>query len=561
MKIVIIRTLSLLSMSALVCANASAADSAPIATFAEGTVTTIHYHTHIEGKRGVLQDIHYDAELQPDPEDPTHATGIGHYSGMVVYHNTNCANKTPDNPVQVPVNGDLQAEARLGQSLNDLDGPPAIRYTFTTLDWRLNPWVFDPSIYGEETDWTTYYASTPEQIEMDAGLGSVSNSLMNGTPITGNPTVHHSKNPALSNKCDGDLFDEVDEEISVVPEEDVVKAVPDVSTLKFRGEKAVLDGSRSMPSARLKTYRWKFEPGADCPAGIPTVEFDGKRVEVQLLCSARATLTVSLDGSGNNSILPNAASGSRSDSKIVNLPIKPRPWKTRFSQMPSIGQLTSAPPLLSESGAVNMYGRNVCAYDGLTGDQYSGHKIHFGATAEKTNIENAVTFQQVKDPNSPVNGWWFVGSKTFEVARAALIHPSLNPYSELQIKNKTLCAKEKVSPCGFDMLMASTRAHEIMHGTLMQEKMAELTKTGKDPAQLIERMINKDKESIPAYQALSDFEDQLDAATTEDKVHARLKQVDGGRFNVPGFIWLPTSTSPDAEYKKVYFDNFADTGD
>jgi hypothetical protein len=556
--------------SFLLSAGLAVAASDPQPIFAQGTHEVIHYHSLIQGTRGVLHDLTYDAELVPDPEDPSHAIGIGHYSGFVVYHNTNCHNNLPDNPVKVPVSGDLTADARVGMSLEE-NSRPTIRYLLTTLDWRLNPFVFDPGLYPD-ADWTTYYASTPEQIEMAAGLGTVMNDLVKGTPLTGNPTVFQHKDLVYSNGCDGVLYDQIDEQITAVVESEEVKAIPDVSTFKFRGEKVVLDGSRSTPNNRLKQYHWKLEPSSECPAGTQTKEFDGKRVEVQLLCPARATLTVSTDPGPVSStvvgFLPMArtwlsgALNTQSDTQSTDVHVQPRLWKTHFEQMPNIGQLTSAPPLIKVDGGEYVFGRNVCRYDGLTGEQHSNHFVHSGPATGPSDLLKAVVLKQVQDSKSPSNGMWYVDSKQFEVARAALVHPELFR-SVLSYENEKRCQVEKIKPCGFDLLMESTRAHELMHGTLMKEKLDELRKTHEDPAQLIESMQNAQHDDLlgATLAEISKLEDKLGAATTEENVHARLKQVENGKFNVSGFIWLPSSSAPGAELTKFNIPNFADIGD
>ncbi|HZY19854.1 MAG TPA: hypothetical protein VFE82_15375 [Ramlibacter sp.] len=538
------------------------------AGFAAGARYRIVYTASETGQRGLIRDVRYEAELQPDPQDPSKIKGGGHYAGKVVYRKANCRNAEPENTVEVPVAGDLQGEAfMLGDRLG---------YSLITTDWRLMPFTLNPAIYGD-TDYSSHYADTAEKLDAVRGSGSVAN-IFEGVPITGPSSVQEREVVRSAGGCDGDVVQKIREEVTIVPASDDVLAVPDVSVAKFRGEKVVLDGSRSTPANRLRQYAWTLEPDAACPPGMKTTRFEGKRVEVQLLCPARATLTVSTEGggrvSGNGwsvfSVAHAGAPGKTRDTKAVGVPLKERPWTTPFRQDSSFGKLTSVPPLQAlvrpgdESAYQegNSYGRNVCRHDGLEGEQYSGHAMHMGPPAGKTNIEKAVQLAQVTDPNSPSKDWWFVQDRSFEVARAALVHPDLWQGSAVHAENMRRCAGLKGDACGFRLLMDQVRVHEKLHGELMQEALLAMRRNRQDPAQVVEAMMHRDRQELfgQALGRISAADTELEKAGAEPQVRERMKTVENGRFQQDGSIWLPLAGSKPPQYRQLRITDFSGLG-
>ena len=61
-----------------------------------------------------------------------------------------------------------------------------------------------------------------------------------------------------------------------------LKAVPRAAAVE-RGKPTQLDGSGS--KGDITAYRWSLAPGDGCPAGTPSGELEGRKVQVTMLCS------------------------------------------------------------------------------------------------------------------------------------------------------------------------------------------------------------------------------------------------------------------------------------
>jgi hypothetical protein len=293
---------------------------------------------------------------------------------------------------------------------------------------------------------------------------------------------------------------DLDWNVEIASTEGVV-AVASASS-PVRGGRVTLDGSRSF--TRIRSYSWKLARGADCPPEVRMAPeaLSGKRVSFPALCSFRATLTVENEHD--------------SDSKTIAVQVRPRPWKTPFSTAPE-GRLDSrlvfnALPL----------GRNVCAFDGLTGDQTSSHILHRSGAGGAHALRGGFTLAQVT--TGPFKGNFYVAGYRTKVRRASLISKDLFPPSDLYSTNQAAGHLADLVA-----LRSSVRDHENLHSTLIANALAR-----DDLATKIEKMAAGSEGALEdrANGALVELETALTEATSEAKVKARMR----ARWSQPATI-------------------------
>ena len=268
-----------------------------------------------------------------------------------------------------------------------------------------------------------------------------------------------------------------------------------------RGDVVTLDGSRSHDN--IVSYRWQLSRGPDCPSGVSfdsTTVLTGARVSFRAVCSFDATLTVS--------------DGTNTAEKSIAVPVRPRTWKSPFDQ-------TEPSPL--NSHLVNghlQFGKNVCALDGLTGEQSSGHILHRGAgPADRAGF----TVGQITD--GPFKGTWYVETYTVVVKRAPLVSEDLSPGSDLDRANMGKTHADFVA------LHQSVTAHEKLHGILIRERLREI-----DPANEIEAITGTDGEELATQVNLKlvNIEEELTAATSNANVQPRMAH----QWNRPATVYI-----------------------
>jgi hypothetical protein len=266
-----------------------------------------------------------------------------------------------------------------------------------------------------------------------------------------------------------------------------LRAVPKAAPV-YRGGRVTLDGSKSR--GEIRSYRWKLARASGCPSDVKlsSETLTGAKVSFTALCPLKATLTVS--------------DGKDTDSATTTVAVYPRSWKTPVS---------SAPDAVLDSRLVDGFlqlGRNVCAYDGLTGDQTSGHILHRGAGGAK----GGFTVAEVK--SGPFEGNFYVAKYTAKIRRAALVSKDFAPTTDLYAAN---------SDAGlvgdFSALHASVVDHEHLHTTLIAEYVRK-----SDRAKRIEAMVEGDEDALSdrVNVALVEFETDLTEATSDAKVKARM---------------------------------------
>ena len=469
-------------------------------------------------KRGLAKNITYEAELWPDfEEDPGIFKGAGTYSGRVTYFDVNCQDGLELPNREVPVGGDLEANA--------FEVFGNLGYTMGTTDWRLRPISF-----GE------IYARTEEELEMVAPLGTYSD--LTGVKLEGDFTSTTEVIESQGDACDGMVTHAVTTTIhrEVIPY--ALEARPMVSKRKYLGERVILDGSRSTPRKKIESYEWKLVPTGACPAGTPEVTLSGKSASVRLLCPMEVTLTVTANG--------------KSHSATSTATLAKRPWKTETLEM-GFAYLTNSTlqyPCLSCA-----LGRNVCNEEYQQGGERSGHLIH-RANGQVGWENEGYALKQIDDPNGPFHGWWYVAENRLRVHRMSLINADLLVSGPIYRTNTQACSAGG-NACDIDTLIASIHAHENAHTTLMFDALA---KEGVDPAPSLESLYaapsDKDALVLRADVAISEAEQALTDATAEDRVKAILKQ--NPEFDRSGQVLLPVG---DGSWETWFVPNFAELGE
>ena len=271
-----------------------------------------------------------------------------------------------------------------------------------------------------------------------------------------------------------------------------LRAVPKAAPV-YRGGRVTLDGSKSR--GEIRSYRWKLARASGCPNDVKlsSETLAGAKVSFTALCPLKAILTVS--------------DGEATDSATTTVAVSPRSWKTPVS---------SAPDAVLDSRLVDGFlqlGRNVCAYDGLTGDQTSGHILHRGAGGAK----GGFTVAEVK--SGPFEGNFYVAKYTAKIRRAALVSKDFAATTDLYAANS-----DAGRLADFSALHASVVDHEHLHATLIAEYVRK-----SDRAKRIEAMVEGDEDALSdrVNVALVEFETDLTEATSDAKVKARM----GAKWN------------------------------
>jgi hypothetical protein len=257
-----------------------------------------------------------------------------------------------------------------------------------------------------------------------------------------------------------------------------------------RGGTVTLDGSASR--GKITSYRWSLARGAGCPAGTA---FDrsvltGARVSFRALCSFQATLTV--------------RDARTSDHSTVTVGVRPRAWSTLFPK--PIQALLNT---LLVNGHLGL-GRNVCALDGLEGDQQSGHYLH---RAGRNGPTDGFTLAHIT--SGPFRGNWYVSKYTAQVYRAELVSKDFLPSGDLYAENQ-----RRGLLADFQAFRNSVADHEALHSALVK---AALLKS--DTARRVEAMVGDDEEALSTRVnlALIGLEDALASGDSDAAVKAGMR--------------------------------------
>lgn len=279
--------------------------------------------------------------------------------------------------------------------------------------------------------------------------------------------------------------------VTLTPTGKRLRAVPEAAPV-YRGGRVTLDGSKSR--GEIRSYRGELARASGCPKDVrfASETLRGAKASFTALCPFKATLTVS--------------DGESTDSATMTVAVRPRPWKTSFS--------TAADGVL-DSKLVDGFlqlGRNVCAYDGLTGEQTSGHILHRSGAGGDHQTKGGFTVAEVK--SGPFDGNVYVVTYRTKIYRAALVSKDFLGTSDLNAANS-----DAGRLSDFLALRASVLDHEHLHTTLIWEYLRK-----SDRAKRIEAMIEADEEALSdrVNVALVEFETALTEATSDAKVKARM---------------------------------------
>jgi hypothetical protein len=276
-------------------------------------------------------------------------------------------------------------------------------------------------------------------------------------------------------------------------------AVPQIVSVQ-RGAKSRLDGSASTPKDGIRKYHWKLTPGSDCPAGTPgSTEFDGAVVELTLLCSMNAALTVSDD--------------KTSDTARSAAVVAVRPWKTKPVKIVGPDPMPGVHFIEGESH----FGQQICAIEPADGDSAT-HIFHRGAAAARAGTwkDDAYVLKSVSDAKSPFDHWWYISEYKGVYARRIRINADLNPKSDNGEANKA---------AGHAKDLAFVRDCAIKHETEHDTQMVKALAAGWDPAPKLEKLFFSSAADLQrdADVAISDTENEFaNQNFFETKVHAAL---------------------------------------
>jgi hypothetical protein len=275
----------------------------------------------------------------------------------------------------------------------------------------------------------------------------------------------------------------------------------------------------------IRSYEWELRLGNDCPEEVVLAEkkLTGRRQSFVALCSVHATLTVK------------DACGKRSSSKTTAA-VTPRRGFTTTVRHQGTAELDAA--LVVGQLA---FGRNVCAIDGVTGAQTSGHFLHRGGDKPTSGYAYAMV------KSGPFRGNWYVTRYTSLVRRTSLISKDLSPAGELYRVNVAAGNGADIAA-----LRASVVDHERLHTTLVEEQVRRA-----DRAKEVEAMVYPNETRLIAFVGakLSDFEEELQAASRDANVKKRMSS----KWSRPATILVRDGTP--GGFTSRTFPSLADIGD
>ncbi|HEX7700005.1 MAG TPA: hypothetical protein VF403_04775, partial [Kofleriaceae bacterium] len=236
-------------------------------------------------------------------------------------------------------------------------------------------------------------------------------------------------------------------------------AIPKIAAVE-RGTKSRLDGSASTPKGGIRTYHWTLSPGTGCPSGTPaSTELDGAIIDVTLLCSMKAALTVSDDKT------------TATDS--AQAVVKARAWKTTPQEI-------EGPVPIPTTGLVinhQHFGQLLFAIEKADADSHN-HVFHQQALA--TWKDDGYVMKSVADPKSPFDHWWYLSEYKGQYKRRIRLNHELDPLSETGVMNADDHAKD------LELIRACAEKHEREHDVQMRKALA----SGSDPAPKVELLID-----------------------------------------------------------------------
>jgi hypothetical protein len=277
-----------------------------------------------------------------------------------------------------------------------------------------------------------------------------------------------------------------------------------------RGGTVQLDGSKSKPSDQIKSYRWTFRI-THCPAGVQlrAAAKQGSHTAIVALCSIRATLTVS-DGK------------ARSNSKSTDISVSARELKKiPFAQdHDATVKMPFAHPVLAFglNRSVEVWSKTDKAEPFASNDRW----------LDPGDRSKAVELKRVSDPGGPFDRFWYVVGHRLKVDRVIILNKKLLPGGGIwQINSHHRGALAE--------LVAATRRHEQIHGTLVQNAL----KSGKIALSRLEQAIGSSKAQLQGrtHFIIGEAETTLKNVSSEANVHSAMHRIYGSiavKILVPG---------------------------
>lgn len=269
-----------------------------------------------------------------------------------------------------------------------------------------------------------------------------------------------------------------------------LEALPTVASTVQRGERVVLDASRSTGS--IQDYRWTFNGNAGA-------EKQGVNAEVVALDDLQVTLTVS--------------DGQSTSSKTVSVKVTPRShFRTRFEELSAEGLMPDSEKPICRMMGTDAHknpeywaewtgGENVCAED-----PEAHHILHPGIGSQ------AYTIAQVDDPGGPFDGYYYFKDWNTHIQRRILVNAYVvEAATTLPGFGTNFYQGNRERGTDIDGYLKAVREHEKEHSRLMAEALKE-----KDPAIELERAFGSTEDALRA---------QADKALreAEDRIHLKAK--------------------------------------
>ncbi|HET7706638.1 MAG TPA: hypothetical protein VFM36_11160 [Thermoanaerobaculia bacterium] len=267
-----------------------------------------------------------------------------------------------------------------------------------------------------------------------------------------------------------------------VGETEPPKAVIDTPHRAQRAEPFTFNSSGS--KGGITSRRWTLTPL--CPSsGAKPFTAEGAAVQARLLCSTRATLTVS--------------DGLKEDTSTAVIEIEPRPFKTRFDHdFGAEGFLEKpAAPTAHHNSATNNFevtfvaAENVPAHPGLGPQEYLYPPDEGGGWS-------ANGFEEDRIAEGPFAGVWYVTDYSLEVKRKTLMNryllPGVAAGSFGSFYDRNVNQGHDV-----DAYLDAIRAHEGFRygqGTLGHSGLIAKSLRENDPARKLEAMVAADRDTL-----------------------------------------------------------------
>jgi hypothetical protein len=231
----------------------------------------------------------------------------------------------------------------------------------------------------------------------------------------------------------------------------------------------------------------------------------GKTPSAVILCPVKVTLTVS---DGQNT----ATSSATIDVEARQL------HKVPFSQAGEGDADTATFPF--QAGAL-AFGFNRCRIEwNKTNDaEKADHWLHPGA--DPKGEKKSLDLEQVNDPGGPFNDDWYVKDHNLKVTRMLIVNRKISEGGEVWDVNDAPKRRKAIK-----RIRAATLDHERLHGVLVED---EMKGDGFDLVKKLEMEIAKSEDKLldRTNFLIRDAETELKDASSEGKVHQRMKKIYG----------------------------------